>query len=451
MLGGIILRGEVLALLPDLEPDDFYSPRNKVVFAAIRELEARGEPIDVVTLENSIERSGKLDAIGGPGYLGELALRVPTPENAEAYARTIIDHRMKRDVAAVIGDMLEQVYESEASAEQLIGDIQAALGEIRGGREVAVRTVGDLIRVEADRLLADTERRARGEAVYAGVPTGIVGIDSRIGGHLIGLLNLYAARPGVGKTSFAMGFAWAAMRIASIPSLLCSLEDPASSFGQRGLAQMSGVSTEQIRARQIDVGANRGEVTAVLSGKAAARVREELFLDCAGWDVDKFCRFVRRINVKRKMLGQKRIQQVFVDYLQKFVWPHWARSEAEALTHVSGALARLAATEEIAVVALSQLNREYEKREDRRIRMSDLRGSGALEQDAKLIIGISHPHSDDPGSAPETLGRLDVIKNANGRPNLSIDVYMERATHSIFNDAMDYQRALAERRARKGL
>ena len=204
VLGGIMLRNEVLALVPNLETDDFYSLTNKVVFAAIRDLEARSEPIDLATLEDRIAQMGKLDAIGGPAYLGELALRVPTPENAEAYARTLVDHRMKRDIASVIGSMLEEVYNGDTSAEQLLGDLHAALGGIRGGREVPIHTLGDLIKAESDRLLADLDAREQGRMVYAGVPTGIVGIDDRIGGHPIGLMTVYAARPAVGKTMHAI-------------------------------------------------------------------------------------------------------------------------------------------------------------------------------------------------------------------------------------------------------
>lgn len=449
VLGGIMLRNEVLALVPNLETDDFYSLTNKVVFAAIRDLEARSEPIDLATLEDRIAQMGKLDAIGGPAYLGELALRVPTPENAEAYARTLVDHRMKRDIASVIGSMLEEVYNSDTSAEQLLGDLHAALGGIRGGREVPIHTLGDLIKAESDRLLADLDAREQGRMVYAGVPTGIVGIDDRIGGHPIGLMTVYAARPAVGKTMHAMGFAWAAKRIADMDSLICSLEDPASSFGQRGLGQMSGVPTERIRARRIY--REDGEVSAVLAGTGAARrMRGELFADCSGMDVDEFCRFVRRANVKRKMLGQKPIVQVFADYLQKFMWPKWARGVEEATTYISNSLARLAATEKMAVVALCQLNREIERRDDRTPRLSDLRGSGTIEQDGKLIFGISHPYSDDPDSADETKGVLHVLKNANGRSNFEIEVYLERETHSVYNDAIDYQRARAERQARRG-
>lgn len=438
MLGGILLRNEVLALLSELETDDFYSMAHKIVFQAVRVLEAKAQPIDVVTIESEVNRVGKLEAIGGVGFLGELALKVPTIENVEAYAKLVIDCRIQRDVMLRLSDIIESGYTGEKDGNALIQDATLALMTIRTGEDTRISTIGDLARDEGERLLADYEARDRGESVYTGVPTGIIGIDSRIGGHPIGVMTIYAARPGQGKSVAAMMVAAAAKRIADMDTLIVSIEDSAQSFGQRALAQESGVSTEHIRARTI----SRADVTPVLRGmQRAKKTRGEMFVHCPGFEVEEIVRLVRKRNMLRQMRGEKPIRQLIVDYLQKIKMPRWARNAEQAVGHISNTLSTLAATDQMAVVSMVQLNREVEKRDDHVPRLADLRDSGQLEQDGKLIFGVHHPWSYDQEAAFEYLWQLYVLKNANGKSQFKLDLYWDRETHSIYDSELDYQQA----------
>lgn len=443
ILGGVLLRNEVLAVLPYLEPEDFYSPQHRAVFSAIRALEARAQPVDVVTLENELEQEGRLDAIGGVAFLGELALKVPTVENVEAYAKLVIDYRVRRDVMTRLSDIIESGYHGDKDGAALIEDATMALMTVRTGGEVRVTTMGVLAREEGERLLRDVEARESGKAVYTGVPTGITAIDERIGGHPEGVMTIYAARPGQGKTTSAMMSAAAAKRIADMDTLLISVEDSARSFGQRSLAQESGISTERIRARKIA----RDDITAIVRGMAhAQKARTESFVHFPGEEVEAIVRLVRRENMKRVMSGKPRLRQVVVDYLQKIVFPRWARTSEQAVRHISNTLSRLAETDGIAVVSMVQIGRKVEERDDHMPTLSDLSDSDQLGKDGKLIFGVHHPWSYDHDAAPEHLWQLGVIKNANGRSQFTIDLYWDRETHSIYDSELDYQQARIARR-----
>lgn len=446
ILGGIIIRNEVLALLPTLEIDDFYHPTHRVVFEAIRNLEHAGQPIDVVTLESEIERTGKLDAVGGIAFLGELALRVPTVENVEAYAKIVTEHRVSRETIMMLGEMVDSALSGNLAGEQLVHEVGSRLMTIRTGNDVPIVSMGDLIKLESSRVMADLDAKARGERVYAGVPTGFNAIDERCGGNPIGVSTLYVARPATGKTTFAMAMCRAAKEIADMDSLLASYEDSGQSFGQRGLAQETGVPTERIRARKL---MDRSEI-AVIMGAAgnAPRKRSESFMDCAGMPVDQLIRRVRRENLRRKSGGKKPLRQLVVDYIQKMPLPDWARTKDEGLGYVSMMLSTFASQEQMAVVIMSQLNRESEKRDDHRPRLSDIRDSGSLEQDGKMIYGIYHPHSYEPDKYPASQVYLLVLKNAQGESHGEIELYWQRETHAIYNSALDYQTARAMRGGR---
>lgn len=440
ILGGIIVRNEVLSLLATLEIDDFYDLKHKVVFEAIRNLEAAKTPIDVITLEAEIEKAGKLDAVGGVAFLGELALRVPTPDNVEAYAKIVTQHRISRDVIFLLGEMVERALSGEIEGESLVQEVTSRLLRVRTGDDVQVTTIGDLIRAEAKRTVADLEAKDRGEKVWTGVPTGFMAIDERVGGNPIGVSSLYIARPAQGKTTFAMAMCKAAKEIADVDSLLASYEDSGVYFGQRGLAQETGISTERIRARKITA---RAEASALIVAMGK-RGRDELFMPCAGMPVEQLLRRVRRENLRRKHEGRKLIRQLVVDYIQKMPMPQWTRSRDEGIGYISMQLSTFAAQEDMAVVVMCQLNREIEKRDDHRPRISDIRESGALEQDGKFICGIYYPHTYD-AQASTSLVQLLILKNAQGEAQGDVDLFWDRPTHSLYNSPLDHQVARSRR------
>lgn len=452
ILGGVILRNDALALIDTLEVDDFYDNRHKVVFAAIRNLEARGMPIDIVTLENEIEKTGKLDAIGGVAFLGELVLRMPTVDNVEAYAKIVRQHRITRDVRMMIGEVMLEAEQDGIEGEQLVHDVTVALLSVATGDERPIYEVGALMADEAAKLRADMDAKAAGKEVFSGVPTGIAILDLKTGGNPIGEPAIYIARPGCGKTTMAMHLARSSKRIAGIDSLLATNEDGKTSFGLRAIGQESHVSTELLRARRV----KSEELEAVEAAVAAMRAsRTESLLEAGGMTVDAMVRRVRRENLVRRHRGQKKYGQLILDYLQKVPQPPHAGSRDEGLAYVCAVLSDFAQEEQMAVAIFAQLNREVERRDDKRPRISDIRDTGAGDATGKLIIGLHRPWTYEPLKKDAT-GRLVnlesdlhvlVIKNNNGEGQFDIRMFWDVKSHALYDTEIDYAAALNQRRA----
>lgn len=439
ILGGVILKNEALALLPDVETEDFYHHQHKVVWEAIRNIEARQGRIDVVTLENEIEARGKLEAIGGIGFLGELALRVPTVDNIEEYGKIVRGHAITRSAILVLSQLMEEALTGLSEGDQLLHDISTALITIRSNNETPILSMAQLIAEEAQRVQRDVEQRLSGKMVFTGVPTGVTSLDDIVGGHPLGLMALYIGRPGMGKSTISMQFAAASSEIADQDSLIASYEDSGQSFGQRGLAQSTGFATDLIRARRLSA----ADMVEILAARFAGRT--ECFLKSSGMTVEALARRVRRENLRRKIGGRKPLKQLIVDYIQKMPMPEWARSRDDGISYISTSLCNLAVAEEMAVVAMCQLNREVEKRDDHRPRLSDIRDSGSLEQDGKLICGLYHPYSYDQQKHPENELHLLVLKNHQGENYGDIELYWDRKTHAVFNTQLDYHQARVRR------
>lgn len=443
VIGGVLLSNETLAYLADLEVEDFYDHKCKVVFQAIRNLEAAHRPIDVVTLEAEISKTGKLEAIGGPAFLGECSLRVPTVDNVEEYARIVRTHHITRKVMVLLSDMLDEAFHGESDGEQLVHDVTTAVLTIGTGGERPIQTMAELIAAEAEGIRRDLEAKASGQHVVSGVATGIAALDDKVGGHPISIPVLYIARPATGKTIVAMHVAEASQRLSRIHSLVASYEDRGQSFGQRGLARHSGIGTDLLRARRISA----DDLVMIAAGAAAAGARGEGFLSASGMTAEALVRRVRRENLRRRHQGLPPVKQLIVDYVQKMPQPEHLRSRDEGISHISQVLSTAAVDEDMALVLMCQLNREVEKRDDHRPRLSDIRESGSLEQDGKLILGLYRPWTYEPNKYPEHELHVLGLKNHNGPPNFDITLWLDVQRHAIYNTQVEYGAARNELRA----
>lgn len=441
ILGGVILRNDALALIDTIETQDFYDHKHKVVFEAIRNLEAARVPIDVVTIENEIAKTGRLEAIGGVAFLGELTLRVPTADNMVAYAEIVRAKRITRDVMLMVGDVLAEAKDGEIEGERLVHDMTVGLLSVTTGGERPIYTMGQLIADEAARVRTDVEAKLAGATVFAGVPTGIAVLDEKTGGHPRGVPTVYIARPMCGKTTIAMHLAKSSRVIGGIESLLATYEDGVQSFGQRGLGQESHLSTELLRARRVKA----EDLDTIASAVATGAMRTECVLPAAGMTVEALVRRVRRENLVRRHRGQAPFGQLIVDFIQNMPMPEYARSRDEGLTHICAVLGAFCQDENIAVVILAQLNRELERRDDKRPRLSDIRDSGSIEQAGKLILGIHRPWLYEPnkkkpdGSPLYTENDLKLIclKNHQGEAHFDIDLWWDVKSHAIYNTQIE--------------
>lgn len=443
VIGGVLLSNETLAYLADLEVEDFYDHKCKVVFQAMRNLEAERRPIDLVTLEGEIARTGRLEAIGGVAFLGECSLRVPTVDNVEEYARIVRKHHITRKVMVLLGELLDGAYHGEADGEQLVHDVTTAVLTIGSGNERPIQTMAALIAAEAEGIRRDLEARAAGVNVVSGVATGITVLDDRVGGHPIGIPTLYIARPAAGKTTIAMHVAEASLRLSGIESLIASYEDRGQSFGQRGLARHSGIGTDLLRARKIQA----DDLITIAAGSAAAHARSESFLSASGMTAEALVRRVRRENLRRRHGGRPPVRQLLVDFIQKMPQPEHLRSRDEGISHIAEVLSTAAVDEDMALVIYAQLNREVEKRDDHRPRLSDIRESGTLEQIGKLILALYRPWTYEPNKFPKHELHVLGLKNHNGPPDFDIELWWDLERHAIYNTQTEFGAARNEIRA----
>lgn len=381
VLGGILLRNEVLLELERLEVDDFYDRRHRVVFQAMRALEARGVVIDIVTLENEIERAGFLEAIGGVGLLGELALRVPTADNVSTYAATVVDLSTHRKAILLAADWVERLraIDGEQDSNEVLADLLGAFGALERRREQDSRNIAELAHARIEQLEQVVIDRMEGRIAMTGATTGIAELDETLGGYPLGVISLLGARPGMGKSASAQACA-AANAEQGHGAHAFTMEDSWMSYADRALARISGVSAQRIRQGDL----SRHDIAKLLEAQAALRVIAQR------WEVDdrgdlSAHDVVRAVRRARKRLNTR---VVIVDYVHLVKREERkGMTEHEALDRIMAVFAAAAKADDLAYLVLAQLNRKLEERVDKRPILSDFRGSGGLEEKAKVVIG----------------------------------------------------------------
>lgn len=381
ILGGVLLRNQVLADVPELEPADFYDHRHRVVFQAMRDLEVAARPIDVVTVEHEIGKTGKLEAVGGVAFLGDLTLRVPIAENVVAYAAIVSELAQARAVAVAASEIVERCYEPDLDVREYLDDAEAKILKVsaRRGRADDAAPIGALVRRRMRELDEIAGARARGETALTGVPTGIRSLDEAIGGWQRGVVNLVAGRPAMGKSAVALAAAEAVAEAGDGVHVF-SLEDSWRAYADRNLARRSGVPAERIRQANLQ----RQDLAPLTAAIGALKRHDRwIFDDRGGLSAADILRAVRR---HRERL---RTRLVIVDYVQ-LVRRNPRLDENAALDEIVTAFAAAAKDCDgaIAWLVLSQLNRKVEERADKRPLLSDLRGSGALEERAKVAVAL---------------------------------------------------------------
>jgi replicative DNA helicase len=386
VLGGVILRNDVLSQIDTLEPDDFYDHKHKIVFQAIRNLEAASKPIDVVTLEVEIEKQGKLDAIGGIGFLGELALRVPTADNVLAYTEIVTDKHQARKLMLASGEIMEKGYEDGLEVRDYLDEAEAKIFEVTQRRDKAgPEPIKGLVK----KVFSSLDERFKSADGITGVPTGFADLDSRTAGLQPTELIILAARPAMGKTSFALSLAQNAATTGGWPCLVFSLEMSSTQLAERMLCSEAKVDSSALRRGQLQ----RQDMTNLTYAAATLSKAPILIDDTPALSLRELRARARRFRTNPELfpkVGGRKTGLIVVDYLQLMRGsPQAAKASREQeISEISRGLKSLAKELDIPVLALSQLNRSLENRTDKRPQLSDLRESGAIEQDADVIMFI---------------------------------------------------------------
>ena len=406
VLGAVLLSDTALpALIIDerLQPEDFYREAHGLIFQAMLDLHTVGEPVDALTLVEHLKQAGLLERVGGRAAVDLLAGSVPAVGNVRQYARIVRENAMLRRLLHASYEIQARVHSHEAPPRELVDLAERSILEVaHDDRRKDFRSIHDLLSAELDKL---EQLSAEGLSI-TGTPSGFEDLDRITGGFQPGNLIILAARPGMGKSALMANFAEHAALTTQQAVALFSLEMSEGELAQRFIASQASVKGDDLRKGKVPP-ARWGKIMA-----ASNRLAESaLFVD------DSSDLSVLDVRAKTRRLAQQQadgLGLVLIDYLQLMRATGQTDNRAEQVGQISRGLKTLARELEVPVIALSQLNRGVEQRADKRPMLSDLRESGAIEQDADLVMFIYRDEYYDEDSEDEGLAEVHIAKHRNG-------------------------------------
>ncbi len=425
LLGGLMLDNEAWDDVSDLlGGGDFSRDDHKLIYGAIRTLINDGKHCDNLTVCEHLRSREELDDAGGAGYVGNLLIGTPSAANVQTYARIVRDKSILRQLARAGRRITGRVLKTGGrEAQELLEEAEQEIFRISEESyqgDLEELGLSDAFRTELVNWLRERERSGD---VVTGVATGLTNFDNLTAGLQKGDLIVVAGRPSLGKTSLALTMAQSAVLSEKrVSALLFSLEMPKKQIALRLLSSLGEIDHSQLRIGRI--GRNWSKVNSALSMLKDAPL---LIDDSQLLTPDRIRSRARRVARAEQRAGRE-LGLILVDYLQLVdASPNERRDQNRAmeLGAISKSLKALARELDVPVVVLSQLNREVERRPDRRVQLSDLRDSGAIEQDADLVAFVTLPDSKERQELHEVRKRLlRVAKQRNG-PTGDCDVYFE--------------------------
>lgn len=373
VLGAVFISPETMISLADeLTPDDFYKPANKIVFKTMLSLLEKGEPIDATTMVSALTNQGDISNIGGINYVVELVNSTPTSKNVEHYAKLVKEKATLRKVIADLSDSLSSAYQGDVSIDDIIVKTEKSLLDISNQNAgTGFRNVADIL----DTHMQIVETRSQTDGFVTGLSTGFVGLDKITTGLHEGNLIILAARPAMGKTALALNIAKHVASMGRKPAVIFSLEMGAEELIERMVAsegmipgyhlKTGNLSTDEWK-RLVHAQSNLYDVPIFVDDTAGIRISD--------------------IRSKARKLSQEMggLGIIIIDYLQ-LITGSKRENRQQIVSEISRELKILAKDLRVPVIALSQLSRSVEQRQDKRPMLSDLRESGSIEQDADIV------------------------------------------------------------------
>jgi replicative DNA helicase len=402
VLGGILIEPEALSrILEILQEDDFYREGHRKIFASMVALYQKGTPVDLITLTESLLTRQQLEGIGGASYLTSLADAIPSAVNIEVYARIVREKAILRRLITITTEIASKSYQFSGEVEDILDLAERSIFEITAAKITPhIYPLSEVIKDSFQTIEALYERKER----ISGVPTGFTKLDQMTSGFQPSDLIIIAGRPSMGKTAFALDIARNAATLAEIPAVIFSLEMSRQQLAIRMLCSEARVDSYKLRSGFI------GERDWPRLTNAAGLLSEApIYID------DSPALTVLQMRAKaRRLKSEKGLGLAVVDYLQLMSGRGGSDRREQEISEISRSLKALAKELNIPVVALSQLNRKVEDRTDRRPFMADLRESGAIEQDADVILFIYRDEMYDEHSKQKGTAEVIIGKQRNG-------------------------------------
>lgn len=403
VLGSILIDKDCIALVSEIiAEDDFYFEQNRAVYIAMQELFNTGRPIDLVTVTEALSQAGQLDAVGGVGYLSGIAAAVPTTANVRQYAHIMAEKATLRRLIQAGTAICEMGYAAQDDTGHILEQSEKLIYDVLSGKDThSVVAIRELL----GESFALMQKLAANKGKLTGVPTGFGYLDMMTSGLQKSDLIIVAARPAMGKTSFALNIAeYAAIR-AGVPVAVFNLEMSREQLTNRIICSESLVSMQKLRDGTLD--ANDW----MKIGENIARIGQApIYID------DTPSLTVAEIRAKCRRLKQRHgLGLIVIDYLQ-LMQGRQSRSEnrQQEVSEISRSLKILAKELDVPVLTLSQLARGPESRTNKRPMLSDLRESGAIEQDADIVMFLYRDEYYNPDTPDKNIAECIVAKHRNG-------------------------------------
>jgi len=410
VIGGLLLENEALDKIADiLRADDFYQHDHKTIFQHISKLIEHNRPADIVTVAESLESTAELSSIGGIAYLGALAQNTPTAANIRRYAEIVRERSVMRKLVVVGSDIADSAYNPNGrDAQQLLDEAEAKIFQIaEGGQRSSqgFQDIKELLPQVAERI--DMLFSRDNQSDVTGIPTGFSDLDSMTSGFQGGDLIIVAGRPSMGKTAFSLNIAENVALDTGLPVAVFSMEMASTQLAMRMIGSVGRLDQHRMRTGRLE-DEDWEKLTTALGRLNEAPIFIDEGAGLSSFDV--------RARARRLHRQTGKLGLIVVDYLQLMAAPAGKQGENRAteISEISRSLKALAKELDVPVVALSQLNRSVEQRPDKRPVMSDLRESGAIEQDADLILFIYRDEVYNPDSADKGTAEIIIGKQRNG-------------------------------------
>jgi len=410
VLGAMMLEKDAVSAVIDiLQPKVFYKDSHQRIFSAIAKLFGKSEPVDILTVINELKSSGELEIVGGPYYITMLTSRIASAANVEYHARIILQKHIQRELINISSDIIKEAFEDTTDVFNLLDKAEQNLFSVS---ETNLRRNFEDMPSLVKQAIDEIEAAAHSDAKLTGVGSGFVGLDRITNGWQKNDLIILAARPSMGKTAFALTMARNAAVDLEKPVAFFSLEMSAVQLVMRLIS-----SESELRSDILKKGKLAGHEWEQLNNKIKNLVEAKIFID----DTPALSIFELRAK-SRRLKQQHDIQMVFVDYLQLMSGGGDAKGNREQeISQISRSLKALAKELNIPVLALSQLSRAVENRpgQSKRPILSDLRESGAIEQDADIVMFIYRPEyykldEFEDGTSTRRVAEVIISKHRNG-------------------------------------
>ena len=396
-----------------LTADHFYKTSHERIFACMVDLFEKGEPVDAISVVNRLKKRKELESVGGAFYITGLAESVPTTANVEHYSKIVLEKHLLRTLIKVSHDVSKDAFEDSQEVDQILDSAESAIFNIsekrlRGG----FKHIDPILHHAFEEL----DKIASKPGSVTGVPSGLMDLDDMTSGFHPGELIIVAGRPGMGKTALALSMGRNAAVLEKTGVGMFSLEMANHQLAMRLLCAEGRVDSHLVRTGKLPKSQWKN-----LSIAVGSLAEAPIYLD------DTPGMSVLEVRAKaRRLKAEKNVGLIIVDYLQLMTGPKGSESRQQEISQISRSLKNLAKEIDLPVIGLSQLSRAVESRSDRRPQLSDLRESGAIEQDADLVIFLYRPwvytqDDDDRGKA-----EIIVAKQRNGPTGIIEATFIDR-------------------------